>query len=100
MNSLVYLIETAYNIFMFVLFIRALISWIAPNFHNSGWRNLLRLLYQITEPVLSPIRRLLPANSWGIDFSPIIAIIILFFLQQFLVGFLVSLSRDFGFINI
>lgn len=96
MNSLIYLIDTAYDIFVLLLLIRAVISWIAPGFSNPGWRRILRFLYQVTEPVLSPIRNLLPTTNWGIDLSPLIALFLLFLARQFLIGFLTNLSRDLG----
>ncbi|MFW6287765.1 MAG: YggT family protein [bacterium] len=74
-TSLIYLLNTAVNIFNLVLLARVLISWISPDVHNPNWRKFLKILYFLTEPVLSPIRKILPANSIGIDFSPLIAII-------------------------
>ncbi|MCU0513740.1 MAG: YggT family protein [Anaerolineae bacterium] len=59
------------NIYSIVLIIRALMSW----FPNVDYRNpLVRLLFDITEPVLRPIRDLFPPQS-GMDFSTMIAII-------------------------
>lgn len=65
--------------YMWVIIIRALISWVNPDPYNP----IVRLLYQITEPVLRPIRRMLPMS--GIDFSPLIVILVIYFLQAFLV---------------
>jgi YggT family protein len=67
------------------IFIRALLSWFMPN-DSSG---LTRLLLDITEPVLRPIRQILPPVS-GIDFSPIVAMIVIQVVGQVLVNLISS----------
>ena len=64
------LINLLLNVFLFSIFILVVISWINPGTHNP----VIAILHSITEPVLAPCRRLLPAIS-GIDFSPIVALI-------------------------
>src|SRR6266545_6852820 len=65
--------------YMWIIIIRALISWVNPD----PWNPIVRFLHQITEPVLRPVRRMLPMA--GIDFSPAIVILAIYFLQWFLV---------------
>ncbi|HEV8673194.1 MAG TPA: YggT family protein [Methylomirabilota bacterium] len=65
--------------YLWIIIIRALVSWVNPD----PWNPIVRFLHQITEPVLRPIRRLLPASP--IDFSPLIVILGIYFLQWFLV---------------
>lgn len=96
MNLLKFIIDTAFNIFYWLLIIRAIVSWIAPNIHDPNWRKLLTILYKFTEPILSPIRRLLPSNSWGIDFSPLIALLALTIARKFLLNLLFYLAMDLG----
>lgn len=96
MNLLRFLIGIAFDIMYWLIIIRALISWFAPNIHDPNWRKILKFLYDITEPILSPIRRLLPDNRWGIDFSPLIAIIALRLIQGFLFQLLYYLRMDLG----
>jgi YggT family protein len=74
--DLAHFVLTAY---MWIVVIRALVSWVNPD----PWNPIVRFLHQVTEPVLRPIRRLLPATP--IDFSPIIVILGIYFLQWFLV---------------
>ena len=69
----------ALNIYMWIIIIRALLSWVNPDPYNA----IVQFLYRITEPVLYPIRKRLPFA--GIDFSPIIVILVVLFLQYFLV---------------
>lgn len=74
--------------YMWVIIIRAFISWINPDPYNP----IVRTLYAITEPVLSRLRRKLPLFAGSIDFSPIVVILIIYFLDWFLVGTILDLS--------
>lgn len=71
--------------YIWIIIIRALLSWVNPD----PWNPIVRFLYRVTEPVLRPIRRRLPWQT-GIDFSPILVILALVFLQRFLVPVLVQ----------
>lgn len=72
-----------------LILIRALISWVNPDPNNP----IVQFLYKATEPMLYPIRRVLPAGlRFGIDISPLVAFLIVFFLQSFLVRTLFDLS--------
>jgi len=82
--AIAWLVEYLLWAYMWVIIIRALISWVNPDPGNP----IVRVLYQVTEPVLRPIRRRLPMT--GIDFSPIIVILAIMFLQRFLVPVLVN----------
>ncbi|MCB9756836.1 MAG: YggT family protein [Candidatus Omnitrophica bacterium] len=62
-----------------LILVRALISWVSPDPYNP----IVRFLYQVTEPILEPIRRFLPVS--GIDFSPLVAFLAIFVLRSFLV---------------
>ncbi len=64
------------EIYMWVIIIRALISWVSPDPYNP----IVQVLTRLTEPVLKPIRKLVPPYKVGIDFSPLIAVIIIIFL--------------------
>jgi len=66
---------------MIIIIARAVLSWVSPDPHNP----IVRMINQLSEPVLFPIRRRVPYLG-GIDFSPIIALMIIFFLQNFLVA--------------
>ncbi|MFQ5443309.1 MAG: YggT family protein [Nitrospinales bacterium] len=68
-------------LYMWVIIIRALLSWVSPDPHNP----IVQFLYSVTEPVLARIRQLIPMSGMGIDFSPIIVILAIIFLQSFLV---------------
>src|SRR6476659_6348888 len=76
--------------YMWIVIIRALISWVNPDPYNP----IVRFLHAATDPVLYRIRRLLPVSFVGIDFSPLILIAGLLFLEAFLVQSLFDLSRQ------
>lgn len=63
--------------YMWVIIMRALISWVDPNPYNP----IVRVLATVTEPALRPIRKLVPPHRVGIDLSPMIAVLILIFLR-------------------
>jgi YggT family protein len=65
--------------YMWILIARAVISWV----NADPWNPIVRFLHQITEPVLRPVRRMLPMT--GVDFSPLIVILGIYFLQWFLI---------------
>jgi YggT family protein len=85
-----WLLEYVLWAYMWIIIIRALLSWVNPD----PWNPIVRFLYQVTEPVLRPIRRRLP--STGIDFSPIVVILAIYFLQRFLVRVLAETAYRLG----
>ncbi|MFQ5596554.1 MAG: YggT family protein [Nitrospiria bacterium] len=82
-------IDMILQFYMWVIIARAVISWVNPDPYNP----IVQFLYKITEPVLYPIRMRMASYSSGIDLSPMILILIIIFLKQFLVGSLVALSH-------
>lgn len=88
-TSIAEVIGIILNLYMWVIIIRALISWVNPDPYNP----IVQILYKITEPVLNPIRRLVPMYNMGIDLSPLILILIIIFLRSFLVASLYQLAQ-------
>jgi YggT family protein len=78
--ALTRVLDIALYIYMWIIIIRALISWVSPSPYNP----IVRFLYRVTEPVLRPVRRMLPLQGLGIDFSPVIVILVIYILQRFL----------------
>ena len=81
-TAIVKLLMLSVNLFMFAIFIRIVLSWIAPGQHNPA----TAIIATLTEPVLRPFRRLVPAIG-GFDISPIFVIILLGALTRLLMGF-------------
>ena len=70
------------------MIIRSLLSWVNPDPYNP----IVQLLNSITEPVLYRVRQLMPMSGTGIDFSPMIVILLIIFLQSFLVNSIGTLA--------
>ena len=70
------------QLYMWIMIIRALLSWVNPDPYNP----IVQFLNSITEPVLYRVRQLMPMSGTGIDFSPMIVILAIIFLQSFLVN--------------
>ena len=70
------------NIYEIVLIARIILSWIRPNTNHPVFQSLIKWIYTITDPVLEPVRRLIPMSGMGIDFSPIIVFILIDFIKQ------------------
>lgn len=76
----------------FLIFIRVLLSWINVNPYRPAINHpIVDLLYRITDPVLQPLRRIIPPLGGTLDLSPIIALILLEILRQILFRILLGL---------
>ena len=78
--------------YMIVVIARAVLSWVSPDPYNP----IVRFLYNVTEPILYRIRRVLPFSTGGIDFTPMILILVILFLRWFLVPTLYNLGSVMG----
>ena len=87
-GALAKIIDMGLTIYMWIIIGRALISWVNPDPYNP----IVTFLYRATEPVMAPIRRLIPIRGLGIDISPIIVIMIIYFLQTFLVKTMMQMT--------
>lgn len=85
------ILDIALTIYMWIIIIAALITWVNPDPYNP----VVRFLYKATEPILRPIRKRVNLGI-GIDISPIIVILIILFLQSFLVKTLAQTARRLG----
>ena len=81
-------LDVVLTIYMWVIIIRALISWVNPDPYNP----IVQILNRLTEPVLRPLRKLAPPWKIGIDVSPFIALLIIIFLKKALIKTLYSLA--------
>ena len=85
------ILRWAINIYTWLIIIRALLSWVNPDPYNP----IVRFIHNVTEPVLYRIRTKIPLDFGGIDFSPIIVILGIIFLQNFVVTSLLRMSASF-----
>jgi YggT family protein len=86
-DALATIVSILLTIMYWLILIRALISWVNPDPFNP----IVQFLMRTTEPLLEPVRRMLP-QGLPIDVSPIIVFFIIIFLQRFLVGSLADLA--------
>ncbi len=88
LEAIAAVLHTVLEIYMWVIIIRALISWVNPDPYNP----IVQFLQRVTDPVLYQIRKRLGMGNMGFDFSPIIAILLIMFLQIAVVGSLKDLA--------
>ncbi|MEM0286300.1 MAG: YggT family protein [Candidatus Methanomethyliaceae archaeon] len=79
LKSIVQVIDLFLTIYIWIIIARAIISWINP----YPYHPIVNFLYKITEPILSPLRKIIPPIG-GIDFTPIIVILGIYFLKNLL----------------
>ena len=91
MNSLIILIDNIIYLYSIVLIVNIVLSWLTTfdiiNISNRFVYAVLEVSYKLTDPLLNPIRRVMP-NIGGLDFSPVILFLLL--------GFLRNLLREYG----
>ena len=92
MSAIAQLLDFLLTAYMWIIIGRAVISWVNADPYNP----IVRFLYDATEPVLSRIRRWLPISFGGIDFSPMILILAIIFLQSFFIATLRQLATRMG----
>ena len=89
-DAIASVLDMVLYIYMWIVIIAALISWVNPDPYNP----IVRFLYSVTEPVFAMVRRVLPLPPMGIDFSPLIVLLIIVFCQQFLVKTLHQIAKS------
>lgn len=80
-NALAVILHYVLTFYMYLIIARAILSWVNPDPYNP----IVRFLYSVTEPVLQLVRSRLPLFFGGIDFSPLLVILVIVFLDNFLV---------------
>lgn len=88
LTAIAKVLDVILSLFMWIVIARAILSWVSPDPYNP----IVRFIHNITEPVLYHIRKRLPVNFGGIDFSPILVLLAIFFLQQFVVQSLLEMA--------
>ena len=86
--ALAKIIDMGLTLYMWLIIGRAVVSWVNPDPYNP----IVNFLHRATEPVLAPVRRWIPMGGLGIDISPVIVIMVIYFLQQFLVRTMMQLA--------
>tara|TARA_B110000003_G_C16583758_1_gene509062 strand:- start:83 stop:340 length:258 start_codon:yes stop_codon:yes gene_type:complete len=85
MNFLLFsIINNIFNLLQLLIMVRVVLSWIDHNPYNQ----FINLLYVITDTILEPIRDLIPLQTSGIDFTPMVAFVLLGFIKNILLSFI------------
>ena len=82
------ILDIIFTAVYWLIIVRALVSWVSPDPYNP----LVQFLYKTTEPMLAPFRRIIPVHSIGLDLSPLFAIMVILFLQKFLIPTLYEIA--------
>ena len=81
MSLLIYFVDIIFTLLNLAILARVLLSWVRVNPYHPA----VELLYRITEPILAPLRRVIPSIGM-VDISPVIALLLLQIIQQILVA--------------
>lgn len=84
--QIILVVNTAFNVLVWLIIGRCILSFIR---HNP-YQPVIKFIYDVTEPVMAPFRRLLPATG-GVDFSPIVAILAITLVQKLVIQLLYTL---------
>ncbi len=92
LGALATMLDMALTIYMWLIIVRSLISWVNPDPYNP----IVQFLIRATEPVLMRVRAFIPFRNIGIDLSPIIVIFAIIFFKQAVVLSLMQAARTMG----
>ncbi len=89
LEAIAVVLNMVLTIYMWIIIAQAILSWVSPDPYNP----IVRVINNLTEPLLYRIRSRLPVMFGGIDFSPIVVIIGIVFIQHFLVNSLFMMAQ-------
>ena len=90
MSAVIYLIHSIISLYIWVIIIAAIMSFVQPNPTNPNIRNIIVAIYRLTEPVFNWVREKMPfVVINGVDLSPIVVILALQFLDNLFIGMLI-----------
>ena len=90
LDAVAVVLDYALNLYMWIVIAGAVLSWVSPDPYNP----IVRFINTATQPVFYQIRKRLPVSFGGIDISPVIVILAIIFLQNFVVRSLHGLARS------
>jgi YggT family protein len=90
--ALANLVNLVLSAYMWIIIARAILTWVNPDPYNP----IVRFLYRVTEPVLGPVRRRLPTFQMGLDLSPMVVLLAIYFLKEFLVPVIYRVATEIG----
>jgi len=91
LKSIGLLVSIIFNILYFILVVRIIISWVGADPYNE----IVRIVYMVTDPLLAPFRAL-PLRLGAIDFTPVVAFLVLSVLKSFIVNIIYQIAYRIG----
>lgn len=82
-GQIIQLVNIVFEVLTWLIIIRCILSFV----RHDPYQPLIRFIYEVTEPIMAPFRRLIPASG-GMDFSPIVAILAVTLIQRLVVQLL------------
>jgi len=89
MSLFIQIINLLFVALQVLIFARIIFSFVRVSPYHPTWGPILRFVYETTEPLLAPIRRIMPPMS-GLDFSPMILLILAGFVQRLVIGLMIG----------
>ncbi len=86
MNPIIQVVDIVFEVLVWLIIARCILSFVR---HNP-YQPVIRFVYDVTEPIMAPFRRLIPAAG-GLDFSPIVVLLVLSLVQRIVVRFLYTI---------
>lgn len=84
---LINIVNALFMIFYVMLFASIILSWVRPSPYHPVWGPIIRIVSAVVDPILAPIRRLMPPMG-GLDFSPMVVLLLARVLQQAIINLL------------
>jgi len=85
--TLINIVNALFMIFYVMLFASIILSWVRPSPYHPVWGPIIRIVSAVVDPILAPVRRLMPPMG-GLDFSPMVVLLLARVLQQAIVNLL------------
>ena len=89
MGILITTINLLFNVIYFLILARIIFSFIRVSPYHPTWGPILRFVHQATEPIMAPVRNILPPMG-GLDFSPMLILIVASFLRRLIISILLG----------
>ena len=77
-------IQDLLTLYILIIFVSSLLSWFPTTSSNGGLATTKLVLARLTEPVLRPLRQIVPRTRSGVDFSPLVAVVILSIIRAYI----------------
>ncbi|MBP9501992.1 MAG: YggT family protein [Candidatus Promineofilum sp.] len=85
---LINIVNVLFGVFYILLFASIILSWVRPSPYHPVWGPIIRITSTVIDPVLAPVRRLMPPMG-GLDFSPMVVLLLARVLQQAVISLLI-----------